>query len=180
MRHILLSLLFLSSSIALGQAALKSPNRALDQDHSLCVNDGGVEQCLTVDGPTSAVTTPADLSVTGAFGATGVSTLAGITYTQAAATVYTTTSGAAVDMDSRTIVILSKATAQDIPCLIDGDAGQIAHFIATGVGPIRLLHNQTCAGQQKILIPGAAPRTFVLNEVITAVCDGTNWYVDSN
>jgi hypothetical protein len=42
----------------------------LDQDSSLCVNDGGVEKCLTIDGPTGNVNAPANLSAVGTISGT--------------------------------------------------------------------------------------------------------------
>lgn len=63
MKRIILLIAVLATTFALGQAPLKKKHRAQDQDSSLCVNDGGVEKCLTIDGPTASVITPADLAL---------------------------------------------------------------------------------------------------------------------
>ena len=64
MNNLILITAFLFSSIAIAQATLKKSNRALDQDFSLCVNDGGVEKCpLNIDGDTSEVNMTDTLSV---------------------------------------------------------------------------------------------------------------------
>jgi len=64
MRRIILFSIILAST-AFGQGERFKRNINVDKDNSLCVNDGGVEKCLTVDGPTANVTVPANLTVTG-------------------------------------------------------------------------------------------------------------------
>lgn len=55
MNYLLALLIAITSSLAWGQAAKTIPNRGLDQDLKLCVNDGGVEKCgLEIDGATGA------------------------------------------------------------------------------------------------------------------------------
>jgi len=53
MKYLISLAILFSSSIAIGQTSKTLPNRALDQDLKLCVNDGGVEKCpIVIDGPT--------------------------------------------------------------------------------------------------------------------------------
>lgn len=56
MRFLFIFLLF--ATPALSQVAKKYPRLSQDADHSICVDDGGVERCLTVDGPTASVLAP--------------------------------------------------------------------------------------------------------------------------
>lgn len=65
--YIIIALLAASVTAVFAQTELKKPNRATDQDHSMCVDDGGVEKCLTVDGPTGNVSVPGDFAVTGSI-----------------------------------------------------------------------------------------------------------------
>ena len=54
MRNFSLLVLAVFSGMAFGQTALKKPNRALNQDHSMCVNSSGVEKCIKLNGQGNA------------------------------------------------------------------------------------------------------------------------------
>jgi hypothetical protein len=71
-------LLFLLSTVALGQSDREVTNRSVDQDTKLCVNDGGTISCgVAVDGPTGDVKLDVDtLRVDSANDRVGVGTAA--------------------------------------------------------------------------------------------------------
>ena len=64
MKFLILLFALLSADIAAAQVARKVPNRALDQDYTITVNDGGViKDAITVKGSTGAVTMGGTLRV---------------------------------------------------------------------------------------------------------------------
>ena len=94
----------------------KLNNSVEDKDMSLCVNDGGVEKCLTVDGPTADVSVPADFSVTGSItGGTFDGTLGTGTVSGGTGGVITDGTITGTDIASETI------TSSNFDCSITGN-----------------------------------------------------------
>ena len=105
-----------TSPVEVSGSPAKVTNTTTNGDLELCVNDDGVEKCLNIDGPTAAVSVPADFSVTGSItGGTFDGTLGTGTVSGGTGGVITDGTITGTDIASETI------TSSNFDCSITGN-----------------------------------------------------------